>query len=85
MTTTAKPLIGATSTPPSWDAIGWQTVQKVVLRLQTRIAKAAREGRWGKVKALQWLLTHSSLANLLAVRRVVRNSGRNTAGVDGVR
>ena len=85
MTTTAKPLIGATSTPPSWDAIGWQTVQKAVLQLQTRIAKATREGRWGKVKALQWLLTHSSSANLLAVRRVVRNSGRNTAGVDGVR
>jgi RNA-directed DNA polymerase len=48
-----------------------------------RIAKAAREGRWGKVKALQWLLTHSFSAKLLAVRRVVRNRGRNTAGVDG--
>src|SRR5207249_6716417 len=30
------------------------------------------------------LLTHSSSAKLLAVRRVVRNSGRHTAGVDGV-
>jgi len=49
-----------------------------------RIAKATREGRWGKVKALQWLLTHSSSAKLLAVRRVVRNPGRHTAGVDGV-
>jgi RNA-directed DNA polymerase len=36
------------------------------------------------VKALQWLLTHSSAAKLLAVRRVVSNPGRNTAGVDGI-
>lgn len=60
-------------------------MQKDVLRLQMRIAKAVRERRWGKVKALQWLLTHSFSAKLSAVRRVVRNSGRHTAGVDGVR
>ena len=48
-----------------------------------RIAKAIREGRWGKVKSLQWLLTHSFAAKLLAVRRVTQNAGRKTAGVDG--
>jgi len=84
MTTTATPSIGASSAALSWDAIDWQTAQKQVRRLQMRIAKATRAGRWGKVKALQWLLTHSFSAKLLAVRRVVRNRGRNTAGVDGV-
>src|SRR5579863_1836390 len=84
MTTTARPLIGASSASSSWDAIAWRTIKKDVKRLQMRIAKATREGRWGKVKALQWLLTHSFAAKLLAVRRVVRNSGRHTAGVDGV-
>ena len=84
MTTTATPSIGASSAALTWDAIDWQTAEKQVRRLQMRIAKATREGRWGKVKALQWLLTHSSSAKLLAVRRVVRNRGRNTAGVDGV-
>lgn len=84
MTTTAMPLLGASSTSSSWEAVAWRTIKKDVLRLQMRIAKATREGRWGKVQALQWLLTHSSSAKLLAVRRVVRNSGRNTAGVDGV-
>jgi RNA-directed DNA polymerase len=84
MTTTAMPLIGASSLPSNWDAIDWRTIKKDVLRLQMRIAKATREGRWGKAKALQWLLTHSSSAKLLAVRRVTRNSGRHTAGVDGV-
>jgi RNA-directed DNA polymerase len=84
MTTTAMPLLGASSTSSSWEAVTWRTIQKQVFRLQMRIAKATREGHWGKVKALQWLLTHSSSAKLLAVRRVVRNSGRHTAGVDGV-
>jgi RNA-directed DNA polymerase len=75
--------LGASSTSANWDAIDWQPIEANVRRLQMRIAKATREGRWGKVKALQWLLTHSSSAKLLAVRRVVRNRGRHTAGVDG--
>jgi retron-type reverse transcriptase len=84
MTTTVTPLLGAPSTSSSWAAIHWRTIEKNVLRLQMRIAKATRERCWGKVKALQWLLTHSSSAKLLAVRRVVRNPGRHTAGVDGI-
>jgi RNA-directed DNA polymerase len=59
-------------------------MEQHVQRLQMRMAKATRERRWGTVNALQWLLTHSFSAKLLAVRRVVRNRGRNTAGVDGI-
>jgi RNA-directed DNA polymerase len=84
MTTAASSLIGASSTDLTWDALDWQSIEKSVRRLQMRIAKATREGRWGKVKALQWLLTHSFSAKLLAVKRVVTNRGRNTAGVDRV-
>jgi RNA-directed DNA polymerase len=84
MTTTVLPPLGASSPPSSWDAIDWRTISHGVQRLQMRIAKATREGRWGKVKALQWLLTHSSSAKLLAVRRAVSNPGRHTAGVDGI-
>jgi RNA-directed DNA polymerase len=36
-----------------WQAINWQKVNQNVRRLQARIVKATREGRWGKVKALQ--------------------------------
>jgi len=36
------------------------------------------------VKALQWLLTHSLHAKLLAVKRVTTNKGKKTPGVDGV-
>ena len=84
MTNAAEPRIGASPPEGHWDAIDWQTIEEQVLRLQMRIAKATREGRWGRVKSLQWLLTHSFAAKLLAVRRVTQNAGRNTAGVDGV-
>lgn len=65
-----------------WDSIVWTRHEKHVRRLQVRIAKAVRVRRWGKVKALQWLLTRSRSAKLLAVRRVVTNKGKNTPGVD---
>jgi RNA-directed DNA polymerase len=42
-----------------------------------------QEGRWGKVKALQRLLTHSYSAKALAVKRVTENKGKRTPGVDG--
>jgi len=84
MTTAAKPLIGASSKVANWDAINWRAIEQQVKRLQMRIAKATRERRWGKVSSLQWLLTHAFSAKLLAVRRVTRNSGRKTAGVDGI-
>jgi RNA-directed DNA polymerase len=68
----------------NWHAIHWQKVNQNVQRLQARIVKATREGRWGKVKALQRLLTHSYSGKALAVRRVTENQGKNTPGVDRV-
>ncbi|MBF0474739.1 MAG: group II intron reverse transcriptase/maturase [Deltaproteobacteria bacterium] len=84
MTTVALPSVGASSACAEWDTIDWYTAQNQVQRLQMRIAKAIRDGRHGKAKSLQWLLTHSYYAKLLAVRRVVLNNGGKTAGVDGV-
>ena len=84
MTTVASPPIGASSARLAWEGIDWRSRDKHVRRLQMRIAKATREGRRGKMKALQWLLTHSFSAKLVAVRRVVQNRGRHTAGVDGI-
>jgi len=67
-----------------WHAIDWRTAHKNVSRLQTRIVKATQEGRWGKVKALQHLLTHSFSGKAIAVKRVTENQGKNTPGVDKV-
>src|SRR5881398_1301664 len=76
---------GATShTEVDWNAINWQSVHQNVRRLQARIVKATKEGRWGKVKALQRLLTHSYSGKALAVRRVTENKGSATPGVDQV-
>lgn len=70
--------------PVCWNNTDWCEVTKRVRRLQLRIAKAHREGRYNKVKSLQYLLTHSLSAKLLAVKRVAQNKGGNTPGVDGV-
>ena len=56
----------------------------MVRRLQARIVKATQEKRWGKVKALQRLLTHSFSGKAVAVRRVTENQGKKTPGVDKV-
>ncbi len=49
-----------------------------------RIAKATQAGKHRKAQALQWLLTHSKAAKLLAVHRVTTNRGAKTPGVDNV-
>jgi RNA-directed DNA polymerase len=59
-------------------------LQENVKRLQARIVKAQQEGKYNKVNVLQWLLTHSSSAKILAVKRVTENKGKNTPGVDRV-
>jgi N-terminal domain of reverse transcriptase/Reverse transcriptase (RNA-dependent DNA polymerase) len=84
MMATGKPEAGAPSTSISWESINWKSVKVHVRRLQIRIAKAVREGHHHKVKALQWLLTHSYNAKLLAIRRVTQNQGKDTPGVDGI-
>jgi len=71
--------------PRHWDQIDWDRCHRRVKRLQARIVKATREGRWGKVKALQRLLTHSFSGKALAVKRVTENQGKRTAGVDHVK
>lgn len=67
-----------------WDQIDWAKCERQVGRLQARIVKATREGRWGKVKTLQRLLTRSFSGKALAVKRVTENQGKRTPGVDSV-
>jgi RNA-directed DNA polymerase len=81
---TANSIAGAVSHDTvNWHAIDWQAVHENVRRLQARIVKATQEGKWGKVKALQHLLTHSFSGKALAVKRVTENQGKRTPGVDG--
>jgi len=66
-----------------WGSVDWPAAAATVRRLQARIVKATRDGRWNKVKALQRLLTHSRSGKLLAVERVTESDGKDTPGVDG--
>src|SRR5215468_1356436 len=76
---------GALSHPTvAWHTINWYAVHRTVRRLQARIVKAVQASRWGKVRALQHLLTHSFSGRALAVRRVTENPGKWTPGVDRV-
>lgn len=69
--------------PPDWHSIEWKSVTRRVRRLQVRIAKAAKECNWRKVRLLQRLLTKSSCAKAIAVKRVTENRGHKTPGIDG--
>ena len=68
----------------NWYSVNWRSASRNVRRLQVRIVKAMKAGRWNKVKALQRLLRCSFSARLLAVKRVTENQGKKTAGVDNV-
>jgi N-terminal domain of reverse transcriptase len=62
LTAQAENVAGAASHGPvEWHAIDWRRVKQTVRRLQARIVKATQGGRWGKVRALQHLLTGDSL------------------------
>jgi RNA-directed DNA polymerase len=84
MTIDLQGSIGASSAKSrDWKSLDWDKIRRQVRRLQMRIAKAIREKRHGKARALQWLLTHSRAAKFLAVKRVSENKGHRTPGIDG--
>jgi RNA-directed DNA polymerase len=79
MSTVAQPLMYG------WDTIPWRKLRRSVWKLQKRIYQARLEGNTKLVRKLQRLLMSSRAAKLLAVRRVTQdNSGKKTAGIDGV-
>lgn len=79
-----KTMCATTDHSSAWKSIDWKKCEAQVKKLQERIVKARKEGRHGKVKSLQWTLTHSFSAKAIAVKRVTTNEGKKTPGVDGV-
>jgi RNA-directed DNA polymerase len=80
--TTAKAVGAVSREAAEWYAIDWRAINCNVRRLQVRIVQATKASRWGKVRALQRLLTHSYSGKVSAVRRVTENNGKKTPGVD---
>ncbi len=74
----------ASETCTQWISIDWNAIEQKVTTLQTRIVKAYKAKQYRKVRSLQWVLTNSFAAKLLAVKRVTSNKGSRTPGVDGL-
>src|SRR6266481_3663014 len=69
-----------------WNTIPWRKLEVRVFKLQKRIYQATTRGEVQKAHRLQKLLASSWSAKSLAVRRVTQeNTGKKTAGVDGMK
>jgi RNA-directed DNA polymerase len=69
-----------------WNTVPWKRIQVNVFKLQRRIYRASQRGDVKTVHHLQRLLIKSRSARLLAVRRVSQdNSGKKSAGIDGIK
>lgn len=69
-----------------WNTIPWQKLERNVFKLQKRIYQASKRGDSRQVKRLQRLLIKSWSTKTLAVKKVTQdNTGKKTAGVDGVK
>jgi RNA-directed DNA polymerase len=69
-----------------WHLINWRKLESRVYKLQKRIYRASNRGDVKAVRRLQKTLMKSWSARALSVRRVTQdNTGKKTAGVDGVK
>src|SRR5262245_19802299 len=69
----------------AWDHVDWRRQEEQVRRLRGRIFKAVQEGDWPLARNLQKLMLRSWANKLVSVRQVTqRNTGRRTAGIDGL-
>ena len=69
----------------AWERVDWRYHEEQVRRLRGRIFKAVREGDWPAARNLQKLMLRSWSNTLTSVRQVTqRNTGRRTAGIDGL-
>lgn len=68
-----------------WKALPWKQFREDTFRLQKRIYEASRNNDIKRVIFLQKFLFKSHGARMLAIRQVTQlNSGKRTAGIDGL-
>ena len=73
-------------TTVEWNQVNWRKLERKVYKLQKRIFQASQRGDVKALRRLQKTLMKSWSAKVLAVRRVTQdNTGKKTAGVDGMK
>ncbi len=73
-------------TTVEWNQVNWRKLERRVYKLQTRIYRASIRGDIKALRRLQKTLMKSWSARALSVRRVTQdNTGKKTAGVDGIK
>ena len=81
-----KPNSDSQQNTEGWKTINWRKAERYVFKLQKRIYAASRRGDVKRVRKLQKTLMRSWSNKVLSVRRVTQdNTGKKTAGVDGVK
>src|SRR4028118_608308 len=81
-----KPKSDSKLNTEGWKTINWHQVERYVFKLQKRIYAASRRGDVKLVRKLQKTLMRSWSNKVLSVRRVTQdNTGKKTAGVDGIK
>ena len=83
------PVNGPEGLPPfdgdAWERVDWRHHEEQVRRLRGRIFKAVQDGDWPLARNVQKLMLRSWGNTLVSVRQVTqRNTGRRTAGIDGL-
>src|SRR5690349_5561195 len=69
----------------AWERVDWRRHEEQVRRLRGRIFQAVKEGDWPRARSLQKLALRSWSNTLVSVRQATqRNTGRRTAGIDGL-
>src|SRR4028118_239706 len=69
-----------------WNQVNWRKLERKVFKLRSRIYRASQRGDVKALRKLQKMLMKSWSARALAVRRVTQdNTGKKTAGVDGLK
>jgi RNA-directed DNA polymerase len=69
-----------------WNQINWRRAERLTFKLQKRIYRASERGDVKAVRKLQKTLINSWSNKVISVRRVTQdNTGKRTAGVDGIK
>src|ERR1017187_3504006 len=69
----------------AWEHVDWRHHEEQVRRLRGRIFKAVQEGNWPSARNLQKLMLRRWSNTLVSgLQGTQRNTGRRTAGMDGL-